>query len=100
MRPPPQRNFVGVATQIRPTFSAPSGPTPAPDRNNFAAENKDSLMTQACLRGHQTNAMPLLEVNRYRSMPIGDYGRSAPSPKLAPRPNVMPKPGNAVKTWE
>ena len=98
MRPPPQRNFVGPSDQIRPNFGTPSGPMPAPDRNNFAEENKDSLLTQACARGHQTIAMPLLEVNRYKSIATGDYSRSAPRPKLESRPNVTSKPG--VVTWE
>jgi hypothetical protein len=99
MRPPPQRNFVGKVETIRPQFGTKSGPTPAPDSTNFSPENKDSLLTQACIRGHQTNAIPLLDTNRYRSHAIGDYSRTAPNPKLAPRSIVPPKPP-IVKTWE
>ena len=74
MRPPPQRNFVGVARQLRPKFGTPAGPTPAPIRNYHAPENTDSMLTQACHRGHEKNALPLREVNRSRGKdPAGDY---------------------------
>ena len=99
MRPPAQRNFVGVATQIRPKFGTPSGPTPAPVKNNYAPLNKDNMMTQACHRGYEKDTMPLLEVNRFRNKdPSGDYSRSAPAPKLQRRPNV--KAPVLVKTFE
>ena len=99
MRPPPQRNFVGIAQQIRPKFGAPSGPTPAPVRNYYAPLNNDSLMTQACIRGYEKDAMPLLSVNRFRNNnPSGDYSRHPPAPKLAKRPNEKTK--ILVKTWE
>ena len=90
MRPPPQRNFVGIAVQLRPKFGTPSGPTPAPIRNYFEPLNTDSLLRQACIRGYEKDAMPLLTVNRFRSKdPSGDYSRSAPAPRLPRRPNVM-----------
>lgn len=89
MRPPAKRNFVGVAQQLRPTFGTPSGPTPAPVRNYYAPLNTDNMLTQACQRGYQKDAMPLLATNRYRSQAFGDYSRSAPAPKLPRRPNVM-----------
>jgi hypothetical protein len=90
MRPPAQRNFVGKAQQLRPHFGAPPGPTPAPLKAYAAPLNKDTLMRQACIRGHETNVLPLREVNRFRnSDPSGDYSRHAPRPKLARRPNVQ-----------
>ena len=47
-------------------------------------------MTQACIRGHEKNALPLREVNRFRNVdPNGDYSRHAPRPKLQRRPNVQ-----------
>ena len=99
MRPPPQRNFIGVAQQIRPKFGTPPGPTPAPVRNFFEPLNTDSLMTQACHRGHEKDAMPLLSTNRFRNdLMRGDYSRSAPAPKLPRRPNV--KAPILVKTFE
>ena len=99
MRPPPQRNFVGVATQIRPKFGAPPGPTPAPIRNYYAPLNTDSPMTQACQRGYEKDTMPLLAVNRYRGLQMtGDYSRSAPAPKLPRRPNISAP--ILVKTFE
>ena len=89
MRPPAKRNFVGVAQQLRPTFGTPSGPTPAPVRNYYAPLNTDNMLTQACQRGYERDAMPLLATNRFRSKdPSGDYSRSAPAPKLPRRPNV------------
>ena len=88
MRPPPQRNFIGIAQQIRPNFGTPPGPSPAPLSIHHADINQDSLMTHACIKGHEKIAMPLREVNRYRSKdPSGDYSRSAPRPKLPRRPN-------------
>ena len=99
MRPPPQRNFVGVAQQKRPKFGAPPGPTPAPVRNYHAPLNTDSLMTQVCHRGYEKDAMPLLTTNRFRNKdPSGDYSRSAPAPKLPRRPNVQAP--ILVKTFE
>ena len=88
MRPPAKRNFVGVAQQLRPTFGTPSGPTPAPLRNYYAPLNTDNMLTQACQRGYEKDAMPLLATNRFRSKAFGDYSRSAPAPKLPRRPNV------------
>ena len=99
MRPPPQRNFVGIAVQLRPKFGTPSGPTPAPLRNYYALLNTDSPMTQACQRGYEKDAMPLLSTNRFRNKdPSGDYSRAPPAPKLAKRPNV--KAPILVKTFE
>ena len=99
MRPPAQRNFVGIATQIRPKFGTPSGPMPAPVRAYFAPESKDSPMTQSCIRGHEKNALPLLEANRFRSKdPSGDYSRAAPRPQLPRRPKLLAP--ILVKTWE
>ena len=90
MRPPAQRNFVGIARQVRPHFGTPPGPTPAPLKAYAAPLNRDPLMSQACIRGHETNSLPLLEVNRFRNLdPSGDYSRHAPRPKLARRPNVQ-----------
>ena len=99
MRPPPQRNFTGVATQVRPSFGTPSGPTPAPVRNSRAPENRDDLMTQACQRRYEQDTMPLRPVNYRRNKdPIGDYSRTPPQPKLARRPNVQAP--ILVKTFE
>ena len=88
MRPPPPRNFVGLAQQIRPRFATAAGPQPPTSHAVYAAtDNRDSLMTQACIVGHEHNALPLREVNRYRSKdPQGDYSRSAPRPRLPRRP--------------
>jgi hypothetical protein len=99
MRPPAQRNFVGVATQVRPKFGSPSGPMPAPIRAYSAPESKDSLMAQSCIRGHEKNSLPLLDANRFRSKdPPGDYSRGPPRPKLPRRPNLQAP--ILVKTWE
>ena len=99
MRPPPQRNFVGVARQVRPRFGAPPGPAPAPVRNYYAPDSTDSLMTQSCQRGYERDALPLLTANRHRKKdPCGDYSRAAPRPKLAPRPKVQAPV--LVRTWE
>ena len=99
MRPPAQRNFVGKCMQIRPTFGAPPGPMPA-SLTTFAAKlNSDSPMTQACIRGHEKQAIPLHETNRFRNAdPSGDYSRHAPAPKLVRRPNV--KSRILVQTFE
>ena len=99
MRPPAKRNFVGKCLQIRPTFGAPPGPSSAP-LSNFAAKlNADSPMTQACIRGHEKQAIPLHETNRFRNKdPSGDYSRSAPAPKLQRRPNEPSK--ILVRTFE
>jgi len=99
MRPPPQRNFVGKVETIRPQFGTKSGPTPATDSTNFAPDSKDSLLTQACIRGHQTIAIPLLDTNRHRTHAIGDYSRTSPNPKLTPRP-IVPLKQPIVKMWE
>jgi hypothetical protein len=94
-----QRNFVGIAQQIRPKFGAPAGPSPAPIGTYGTSLNNDLLMTQACIRGYEKNALPLREVNRYRSKdPLGDYSRCPPRPKLPRRPNVQAP--ILVKTWE
>ena len=99
MRPPAQRNFVGVAQQIRPKFGVPPGPTPAPIRNYYCPENTTPLMTQACIRGHEKNAMPLLTVNRFRNKdPSGDYSRHPPRPKLQRQNNPPSRP--LVRTFE
>ena len=99
MRPPAQRNFVGIATQIRPKFGTPSAPMPAPVRAYYAPENKDNMLRQSCIRGHEKNALPLLEVNRFRSRdPAGDYSRGPPQPRLPRRPSVLAP--ILVKTWE
>ncbi len=90
MRPPPQRNFVGIARQLRPHFGAPPALTPAPLKAYVAPLNKDPPLTQACQRGHEKNALPLREVNRFRNLdPSGDYSHHAPRPKLPRRPNVQ-----------
>jgi hypothetical protein len=89
MRPPPQRNFVGVAEQLRPHCGAPRGPRPAPLRNYAAPLNRDDMLTQACQRRYEQNALPLREVNYRRSVGLGDYSRAPPAPKLARRPNVQ-----------
>jgi hypothetical protein len=89
MRPPPQRNFVGVAEQHRPRRGALPGPVPAPVRNYAAPENRDNMLTQACQRRYEQNALPLREANHRRSAGLGDYSRAPPAPKLARRPNVQ-----------
>ena len=97
MRPPALRNEVGIAHQHRPKFGATPGPTPAPLRAYYAPENRDSMLTQACQRGQQ--ALPLLEVNRYRNKdPCGNFSRHPPRPKLPRRPNV--KASILVRTFE
>ena len=98
MRPPHPRNFVGVAAQERPHLGTPSVCTPAPKTVHRAVENKDSIMTHACIQGHEKIAMPLREVNRNRGLVLGDYSRHAPRPKLARRPNEMAP--ILVKTFE
>lgn len=99
MRPPPQRNFVGVAMQHRPSFGTAPGVSPAPYHVATRADhNKDSLMYQSCIRGHEQQALPLLETNRFRSKSLGDYSRSAPNPRLGARPKGFSKP--LVKTFE
>lgn len=99
MRPPPQRNFVGVARQIRPPFGTPPGPAPAPLRSYYAPENRDSLMHQACQRGYERDAMPLFDTNRFRSKdPCGDYSRHPPRPRLERLANPRSRP--LVKTFE
>ena len=99
MRPPPQRNFVGVAIQHRPTFTTPFGPTPAPVRNYRAPENRDDLMTQACQRRYHQDTIPLRPTNHRRNnYNIGSYSRSPPQPKLPRRPNVQAP--ILVKTFE
>ena len=98
MRPPPQRNFVGFARQVRPSFGTPPGPTPAPVRTYYCPENTDNLLKQSCIHGHERQAMPLLTTNRFRSLKIGDYSRHPPAPKLQ-RLNTPPS-RPLVKTFE
>jgi hypothetical protein len=87
MRPPLMRNFVGESDQIRPNFSAKPGPVPRPNQNSVSEDNKDSLMQQACIRGHETISMSLSE--NKKSYKIGDYSKKAPAPKLEIRSNTQ-----------
>ena len=97
MRPPiiPHNNNAPV--QIRPRFETVAGPSPISFRSE-ADENKTNLMTQACIRSHQTAAIPLVEVND-RGISRGDYSRNTITPKLIPRPaHNDAKP--LVMTWD
>jgi hypothetical protein len=84
MRPPTARNRLISSDQIRPHFGAGPGSSPVTFRN-VADENKNDLMTQACIRGHQTAAIPLIETNRAQTR-RGDYNRTTIIPKLISRP--------------
>ena len=99
MRPPGQRNFVGIASQVRPKFGTASGPTPAPVQTFFAPENTDSMLKQACQQPYGKQALPLIPVNQFRNKdPVGDHSRHPPQPKLPRRPNV--KAPILVKTFD
>ena len=93
MRPPAQRQFSGVAQQIRPRFGTQPVCQPAPIQNYFQPENRQNLMTQACQRVYGSNVMPLMTVNRFRNMdPSGDYSRHAPVPTFDKRNNPVSRP--------
>jgi len=99
MRPPAQRNFVGIVEQIRPfAFGGRPAPSPAPKSVYFAVENTQSPMEQSCQRRHEQNVRPLREVNRYR----GD--ENIAFHKVPPRPSkiINPKPVHRilVRTFE
>ena len=94
MRPPAQRQFTGVAQQIRPRFGTQPVCQPAPVQNYFQSENRQDLMTQACQRGYEANTIPLITVNRFRNKAVsGDYSqRHAFVPTFDKRNNPAPCP--------
>ena len=100
MRPPAIRRSLGSTVQHRPSFAAPPTVVPCPLKVTERAStlNTDNLFKQNCQRGHEQNAIPLLEVNRFRLNARGaSFAHEAPRPKLAPRPNV--KAPILVRTW-
>ena len=99
MRPPTIPAFSAtVVDHIRPFFSTPPGPVPSKHSVNKVAENTDSMFVQCGQRLHQDNAIPLVDANSDRSRRHGDFGRTAPRPKLAKRTNFTSSP--LVKTYE
>jgi hypothetical protein len=97
MRPPIIPHANNAPVQIRPRFETIAGPSPIKFRNE-ADENKNSLMTQACIRPPQTAAIPLIDTND-RGVSRGDYSRNAITPKLAPRPS-HDHSNPMVSTWD
>jgi hypothetical protein len=96
MRPPIIPHANNAPAQIRPRFETVAGPSPIKTRGE-AAENKNSLMTQACIRPPQSAAIPLIDTDD-RGVVRGDYSRNTITPKLAPRPSQNhAKP--LVSTW-
>ena len=100
MRPPPQRNypFRVPVIPLPPRFGTQPGPVPAAARTYYCPDNSDSLLKQSCISGHEKQVMPLVSTNRYRSLKLGDYSRSAPAPKLERQNNPPSRP--LVHTFE
>ena len=86
MRPPAQRNFVGVCQQMRPKFGTDPRVDP-PRKFAKAVENADNMFVKACIRGHETRMAPMHLAQRVIAR--GDYyhgNRFVPG--LAARPNL------------
>ena len=98
MRPPTIPVFSAMVDQICPFFSTPPGPTPSKHTVNKEDENIDSMFVQCGQRLHWTNAIPIVDANIARSRRHGDFGRTAPRPKLEKRTNFTSSP--LVKTYE
>ena len=97
MRPPFERNFIGIARQVRPSFAAPPGPTPATP--TISRVNATPLLTQASTRSHMLKALPLHDANRFRERdPSGNFSRKPIRPKLHARPNIQTP--ILVSTWD